>query len=135
MALDSDGAEVIFIEGQGALHHPGFGAVTLGLMLGAMPDAYVLSHHCTRRNFRPDYEIPIPPLPMVIRQYEQLMEYYKAPKVAGIALNTFDMAEADALREIVRVAQETGLPTVDPIRTGIVPIWEALEPMVRAKLG
>src|SRR5690606_4738017 len=57
MELDAQGCEVIFVEGQGSLVHPAYGPVTLGLMLGAMPDAFVLCHQPTRKSFRPEAAI------------------------------------------------------------------------------
>ncbi len=135
MNLDKEGCDVIFVEGQGSIIHPGFGPVTLGLMLGAMPDAYVLCHQPSRKTFRPEANVPIPELPIIVRHYEDLMSTYKAPKVACVALNTFDMtAEAGAEAER-QVAESLGVPTVDPIRNGVEKLWEALEPLAKIKLG
>jgi uncharacterized NAD-dependent epimerase/dehydratase family protein len=133
MQQDADGADVVFVEGQGGILHPGFGPVTLALMLGAMADSYVLCHMPSRAEFRPDLGIPVPPLKQVISHYEHLMEYYKAPKVHGIALNTYDHTPADAARVIAETRALTGLPTVDPFRTGVEPVMDALEPLIRAK--
>lgn len=135
VTLDKDGADVIFVEGQGSVVHPGFGPVTLGLMLGAMPDAYILCHQPTRKTFRPDYDIPIPPLHTVVLQYEQLMEYFKAPKVRAIALNTYDLTPEQAAAEVDETERIMGMPTTDPIRNGVNRLWNALEPLVKSKLG
>lgn len=135
MELDEEGSEIIFVEGQGSIVHPGFGSVTLGLMLGAMPDAYILCHQPSRKNFRPESDIDLPKLPMVVRQYEDLMEFYRGPKVAGVALNTFDLSEEQAVEQEKAIEAELGLPTVDPIRHGCEKLWNALEPLAKKKLG
>lgn len=132
---DQEGADVIFIEGQGALLHPGFGAVTFALILGSMPDAFLLNHQPTRETFRPGYDVRIPPLRSVIRQHEDVFEYYKQPKVLAIALNTYDLDAAAAARVREEIRRETGLPTQDPIRDGVDELFAAVEPVVRRKLG
>jgi uncharacterized NAD-dependent epimerase/dehydratase family protein len=133
--LDEDGCDVIFVEGQGSVVHPGFGPVTLGLMLGSMPDCYILCHQPTRKTFRPDYDISIPPLHTVVLQYEQLMDYFKAPKVRAIALNTYDLSPEQASAEVDETERIMGMPTTDPIRYGVAKLWDAIEPHVKQKRG
>jgi len=132
---DKAGCDVIFVEGQGSITHPGFGAVTLGLLLGALPDAFILCHEPGRTHYRPTKTIPIPSLPDTVALYENLMKQYKAPKVAAVALNTYQMSADDAAQAEKAVAQELNLPAADPIRTGVSALWEALEPQVKQKIG
>ena len=58
------GADVVMVEGQGALHHPGYSGVSLALMHGACPEALVLCHWAGRTQLRvsDDAEVPLPPL-------------------------------------------------------------------------
>ena len=135
MQHEEAGADAIFVEGQGALLHPGFGPVTLALILGCMPDAFVLCHQVSRINFRPGYDIAVPSLTETRRHHESLMQYYKAPKVVGVALNTYDVDDEAAQKAIEAAAKETGLPATDAIRTGIEPLYEAIDPLIRAKRG
>lgn len=134
MRCDAEGVDVILVEGQGSLLHPGFGPVTLALMLGSMPDAYVLCSVPSRTTYRPDHLIPIPPLHDVIRLYEDIMAVsYKAPKVQGVALNTSELSEDEAQEIIRKYENDLKLPVCDPIRTGVGPLVERLMPLVLAK--
>ena len=55
-------APLLFVEGQGALGHPAYSGVTLGLLHGCLPDALVLCHKAGT-TFIDDYpETPILPL-------------------------------------------------------------------------
>ena len=47
-------------------------------------------------------------------------------RCVGIALNTRDLDEDAALAEIATTGEREGLPTVDPVRTGVGPIVDAL---------
>lgn len=107
-------------------------------MLGSMPDGYILCHQPSRTHFRPDYDVELPKLPMVIDQYEDLMKYYKEPKVHAVALNTFDLSQEQAASVAKEINGQLNLPTVDPIRDGaqgVETLWNAIEPVVKKKLG
>ncbi|MCX7625187.1 MAG: DUF1611 domain-containing protein [Candidatus Sumerlaeaceae bacterium] len=134
MRCDAEGADVILVEGQGSILHPGFGPVTLALMLGSMPDAYILCSVPSRTTYRPDHVIPIPPVRDVIRLYEDFMAVsYKAPKVQGVALNTSELSEDEAKQTIIHYEEDLKLPVCDPIRTGVSPLVERLIPLIVAK--
>ena len=130
---DARGCDAIFVEGQGALAHPGFGAVTHALLLGTMPDAMILCHQPTRDNYRPNYDVPVAPLPAVIKMYEAVLEVYGAPKIVGVALNTYGLSPEAAADLIVATEKVLGLPTVDPIRNGVGKLVDVLEPLIQAK--
>jgi uncharacterized NAD-dependent epimerase/dehydratase family protein len=116
------------IEGQGSLFHPAYAGVTLGLLHGTQPDAMVLCHDPLRRTLNGFPHMPI-------QAPEQAMEAYLAaarvtsPNVrfVGVALNTSAMSTAEADRALRSASESMALPCVDPIRTGVDPIVEALE--------
>ena len=120
-ALSPDAADNHWdvIEGQGSLFHPAYAGVALGLLHGSQPDALVLCHDPTRThlNMFPDFAIPA--LGTAIERYLDCARLTNpAVRMAGISLNTSELEETRA-REVLKVVQqETGLPTIDPIRTG-----------------
>lgn len=133
------GNEVVMVEGQGSLVHPGYSGVTLGLLHGSMPDGMILCHQPTRRcpfNEQPLYDwMPLPSVPEMIRISEAAIAPLRPAKVIGISLVTFDMDESAARAEIARTAEETGLPVTDPVRFGAEALAEAIERAARAKRG
>jgi len=113
-------AEIIHIEGQGALTNPASTA-TLPLLRGAQPTHLILVHRAGQTHIRTFPDVPIPPLPEVIRLYEQLAAMggaFYPSKVVAIALNTAHLNDADARSAIAQVEAETGLPCTDPVRFG-----------------
>lgn len=135
LAQDAAGCDVIFVEGQGAITHPGFGPVTLGLMLGAMPDVYLICHQPGRTHYRPHHQVPLPSLRESVALYENLMVQYKAPKVVAAGLNTYGMNDDEAAKAAAEISAELGVPAADPIRHGSRALWEAVEPLVKQKLA
>jgi uncharacterized NAD-dependent epimerase/dehydratase family protein len=122
-ATDQD---ILFVEGQGSLLNPGSTA-TLPLMRGSQPTHLILVHKAGMTHIQhfPDFEIPT--LLQVVALYETAAcaggTFANTP-VAGIALNTFGLSEADALDAIAKVTKETGLPCSDVVRFGGIPLLE-----------
>ena len=85
-AADPDHWDVI--EGQGSLFHPSFSGVTLGLLHGSQPDAFVVCHEPTRRTMR-GVDTPIPSIEDVIEATVMLGRLTNpAIRCVGIAVNT-----------------------------------------------
>jgi len=122
-------ADIVLVEGQGSINHPGYSGVTLGLLHGACPDALILCHQCTREyigDYRQAAWLRIPPLTEYIRLYETIGSAVHPTKVIGISLNTYDMSEAEARRACEAAARETGLPATDPVRFDPAPLVDAV---------
>ena len=109
--------DVVVVEGQGSLLHPGYAGVTLGLLHGALPHAMVLCHQASRERIRHG-DVAIPPLSELVRRYEDALEPLRAGRVVAVALNTFDLSPEAARRAIDAAARATGLPAADPVRDG-----------------
>ena len=125
------GGKLLWVEGQGSLAHPAYSGVTMGLIHGSAPHAYVLVHRAgaTQVEGYPDH--PLPELGELIELHERSSLRLRPAKVAAIALHTGDLAEPEARAEIVRVAQQTGLPTDDPVRFGAEPLLDAVLEVVQ----
>ena len=121
------GGELLWIEGQGSLLHPSYSGVTLGLMHGSAPHAYVLCHKAGERFVDGDPRYPIPPLSQLVDLHEQISLLSRPAKVVALALNTRDLDEDAARASIAASARETGLPATDPVRFDAAPIVDAVE--------
>ena len=124
------GAEVVVVEGQGALHHPGYSGVTLSLLHGAAPDALVLCHATARTELRcggdDDPPRPIATLEALIDAYQTAAAWIRPAPVTGIALNTLGDSESAARAAVRAAAAATGLPATDPVRFGAGPLADAV---------
>jgi uncharacterized NAD-dependent epimerase/dehydratase family protein len=115
------------IEGQGALFHPAYAGVTLGLIHGSQPDALVLCHDTTRRslNAYPDY--PLPPIRQAIDRYEEAARLTNPDAhVVGLSLNTSQLGSSEADDLLAFLAAEFAMPCFDPLRTDLDPLLDVL---------
>lgn len=112
--------DLIMIEGQGSLLHPGSTA-TLPLIRGSQPTGLVLVHRAGAKHIRDLPDFLIPPLPEVIQLYETVASAASMGtevKVKAIALNTFGMNDTEAQATIKATCESTGLPCNDVVRFG-----------------
>ena len=126
----SRNADIVLVEGQGSINHPGYSAVTLGLLHGSCPDALILCHQSSRvyiGDYREESWLRIPPLADYVRWDEQIGAAVHPTKVIGISLNTYDLSEAEARRACEAARQEAGLPATDPVRFDSAPLVDAIE--------
>ncbi len=121
------GGELLWVEGQGAILHPVYSGVTLGLFHGSAPDLLLLCHECGRTEIEGVGGGPylIPPLRELVELHERLALPVKPARVAAIALNTRNLGEAEARAEIAATEAETGLPADDPVRFGAGKLLDA----------
>ncbi len=116
--------DLILVEGQGSLAHPAYSGVTLGLLHGSCPDCLVL---CVSPDDSLGYAgVPRPNPARAARIYEEVAALVKPAPVVAVSANTRGLSEGEARAFVERVADETGLPTADPFRTGAEPILKAV---------
>jgi uncharacterized NAD-dependent epimerase/dehydratase family protein len=118
LVLDNAAHDYLFLEGQGALTHPLYSGVTLGMLHGFAPQALILVHEYGREIMRGSKDTPILPPQSVIPLYEMLAAPVFPAKVVGIALNLRRLPNDRALIEIEKTEQATGLPTTDVYKFG-----------------
>lgn len=120
-----NGADIVLVEGQGAIYHEAYSSVTLGIVHGAMPEAFLFVHrpgiHCN------DYGYEFPPYRQMINDYERLVEWFKPVHTIGVQLNTTDFDQETAKSLCEKISHLTGLPTTDLVR---FPEDEAINQMI-----
>ena len=122
----AEDTEIVLVEGQGSILHPGYSGVSLGLLHGSLPHALIVCHQPSRKTFRHNAWLEIPPLNDVIALHEAMAAPLRQTSTIGVSLNTSDLSDDDAKRVIDQVAQQTGLPTTDPVRYDIAPLADAV---------
>jgi len=122
-ARDND---IVLVEGQGSILHPGYSGVSLGLLHGSLPHGLIVCHQPSRATFRHNAWLRIPPLTDVIALHEAIANPLRQVRTIAVSLNTADLSDRDARAVIERTASETGLPTTDPVRYDITPLMDAV---------
>ena len=108
------------IEGQGSLFHPAYAGVTLGLLHGSQPDAFVLCHDPSRTHIEGYPDHPLPTLPDAIAQYTVAGRITnRAIRCVGVSINSSKLSDAEWQAYAARVSSELGLPVCDPMRGGL----------------
>jgi uncharacterized NAD-dependent epimerase/dehydratase family protein len=119
--------DLLWVEGQGAILHPIYSGVTMGLIHGSAPHLYVLCHEVGRTVVEGDPTgSPIVGLPELVELHERMSLRLRPAKVAAVALNTSGVSDEEARAAIAETEQETGLPADDPVRYGAGRILDAV---------
>jgi uncharacterized NAD-dependent epimerase/dehydratase family protein len=119
--------DLLWVEGQGAILHPIYSGVTMGLIHGSAPHLYVLCHEVGRTVVEGDPTgSPIIGLPELVELHDRMSLRLRPAKVAAIALNTSGVSDDEARAAIAETEEETGLPADDPVRFGAGRILDAV---------
>jgi len=115
------------IEGQGSLFHPSYAGVSLGLLHGSQADALVLCHEPTRTHMRGLPQYSIPDLALCLEANLTAARLTNPTvKAVGVALNTSNLSERQALAACREITDRLGLPCEDPVTMGVEAIVDNL---------
>lgn len=128
LVLDAaEKSDIVLVEGQGSIIHPGYSGVTVGLIHGSLPNAMVMCHQPSRKHINNNPWLKIPPLKQLIEMHEALVKPLRPAPVIAVSLNTYDLTDRKAKAAIAAVERQTGLPTTDPVRFDPAPVVEAID--------
>jgi uncharacterized NAD-dependent epimerase/dehydratase family protein len=123
----SERGDLLWVEGQGAILHPIYSGVTLGLIHGSAPHLYVMCHEVGRTVVDGDAtETPLASLSELVELHERMSLRRRPAKVVCVALNTSKVDEDEARAAIAAAEEETGLPADDPVRFGAAKLLDAV---------
>jgi len=115
----SRGREMIFVEGNGALTHPTYGGVTLGIVQGCAPDYVVLcwEEGRARRKFWDD--LPVDPPRTEWEFIRWANRGLRPPRLGGLCVQTARLDEAAARSRLAALEDDWGVPATDALRFGV----------------
>jgi len=122
---DADHWDVI--EGQGSVFHPGYSAVSVGLLVGSQPDAFVVCTEAGRTHIKgwPSFELPS--IEAVIQRTLDIGAHVNPSiRCVGISVNTSMLSELERAEYLAQLSSDYGLPAVDPIALGVGPLVDFL---------
>jgi uncharacterized NAD-dependent epimerase/dehydratase family protein len=119
LSPDNDDDHWDVIEGQGSLFHPGYSAVSLGLLHGSQPDAFVVCHDATRTTVSGWEHYDLPSIEECIETHLR-MGRRTNPEIrcVGISVNTSALSKEERTTHLAELSAKTGLPCVDPLIDG-----------------
>jgi uncharacterized NAD-dependent epimerase/dehydratase family protein len=124
-ANDADHWDVI--EGQGSVFHPGYSAVSVGLLVGSQPDAFVVCTEAGRTHIKGWPSFALPSIEGVIERTLDIGRQVNSDiRCVGISVNTSMLDEIARARYLGDLSAAFDLPAVDPIALGVGPIVDCL---------
>ena len=124
-ANDADHWDVI--EGQGSVFHPGYSAVSVGLLVGSQPDAFVVCTEAGRTHIKGWPSFALPRIEGVIERTLDIGRQVNPDiRCVGISANTSRLSEPERTEYLAQLSADYGLPAVDPIALGVGSIVDFL---------
>ncbi len=109
-AFETDDAEIIIVEGQGALSHPAF-CTSAFILRGSAPDGVILQH-APKRQHRCDFEQMKMPTP---ESEINLIETFADTRVIGLTINHEHMSDSEVNASIAEYQDKLGIPVTDAL--------------------
>ncbi len=113
-----DGAEVIVIEGQGALSHPAYVCGSRAILSASQPEFVFLQHAPGRKErgyHREELHLPMPDISREI----SLIKDFSGADVAAITINHEGLTEVEVEAVRKEYGSDFGIPAFDPLRDGM----------------
>jgi uncharacterized NAD-dependent epimerase/dehydratase family protein len=124
-ANDDDHWDVI--EGQGSVFHPGYSAVSVGLLVGSQPDAFVVCTEAGRTHIKGWPSFALPSIGQVIERTLDIGRQVNPDiRCVGISVNTAMLDEIERAAYLANLSATFGLPAVDPIALSVGEIVDTL---------
>jgi len=125
---DNDNDHWDVIEGQGSLFHPGYSGVSLGLLHGSQPDAFVLCHDAIRTVISGWEHYDLPSIRDAIDQHVLMGSRTNLNiRCIGISVNTSQLPADERTDYLAVLSNETSLPCIDPLIDGCVAIVDHIK--------
>ena len=128
LVREAGDADVVFVEGQGAIVHPAYSGVTTSILHGAQPDSLVLCHVAGREHFGGYPDFSFPELPDYVQLYEDMAAPIADATVDAGMVNTHRMEPDAAEAAISRYGEAIDAPATDPVRHSADDVLDELLP-------
>jgi uncharacterized NAD-dependent epimerase/dehydratase family protein len=112
-AYESDHPDLIIVEGQGALSHPGY-ASSCGILRGSRPGAVIIQHPPKRENLGDFSFMKMP----TIKSEIELVEKFADTKVIAVTINHENMTDLEVDNVVVEYEDQLKIPTTDVLLHG-----------------
>lgn len=128
LSPDNAGDHWDVIEGQGAIFHPAYGAVSHGLLVGSQPDAIVACHAAGRTHVSSWPDFPLPSIGEVIERNIEIGRLTNPDiRCVGISVNTSALGDMERKDYVAALSDQYQLPCVDPLIGGTAPLVARLQ--------
>lgn len=119
LSPDNDPQHWDLIEGQGGIFHPGYAAVSHGLLIGSQADAFVVCHAAKRTHIEGWENYPVPSIRDVIERTIAIGSLTNPGiRCVGISVNTLSLDATQRESYLAALSAQYALPCVDPMVSG-----------------